>query len=71
MRPQEKPGLQVSKHPTSSSTNETFTFIVFSVMRSTTESAVARIYSALAAKAAAAAIDEDLMFAAEKGNITS
>jgi len=39
-------------------------------MRSTTESALARIYSDLATKAAAAAIDEELMFAAEKGNTT-
>ena len=69
-RPQERPGLQVSRHPISSSTNETFTFIVFSVMRSTTESALARIYSDLATKAAAAAIDEELMLAAEKGNTT-
>jgi hypothetical protein len=65
-RPQERPGLQVSRHPISSSTNETLTFIVFSVMRSTTESALARIYSDLATNAAAAAIDEELMFAAEK-----
>jgi hypothetical protein len=65
-RPQERPGLQVSRHPMSSSTNETFTFIVFSVMRSTTESSLARIYSDLATKAAAAAIDEELMFTAGK-----
>jgi hypothetical protein len=65
-RPHERPGLQVSRHPISSSTNETFTFIVFSVIRSTTESSLARIYSDLATKAAAAAIDEELMFTAEK-----
>jgi hypothetical protein len=68
-RPQERPGLQVSRHPISSSTNETFTFIVFSVMRSTTEPSLARIYSDLATKAAAAAIDEELMFTAEKKKI--
>lgn len=70
-RPQERPGLQVSRQPISSSTNDTFTFIVFSVMRLTTESALARIYRDLATKAAAAAIDEELMFPEEKGNIRS
>jgi hypothetical protein len=37
-------------------------------MRSTGISAVARMYNDLATKAAAAAIDEELMFAAEKNN---
>jgi hypothetical protein len=37
-------------------------------MRSTGISAVARMYNDLATKAAAAAIDEELMFAAEKNS---
>jgi hypothetical protein len=65
-RPQERPGSQVSRHPTISWTNETFTLILFSAMRLIGDSAVARMYSDLATKAAAAAIDEELMFAAEK-----
>jgi hypothetical protein len=65
-RPQERPGSQVSRHPTISSTNEKFTLILFSAMRLTGNSAVAIMYSGLSTKAAAAAIDEELMFAAEK-----
>ena len=69
--PQERPGSQASRHPINSSTSVTFTFIVFSVMRSTVISPVARMYNDLATKAAAAAIDEELMFAVgKKKNIT-
>lgn len=60
----EKPGSQLSRHPTNSSTKDTLTFIELSVMRFTVKSPLARIYKVRATNAAAAAIEEELIFAA-------
>lgn len=62
--PHDRPGSQVNRHPINSSTNETLTFIEFSAMRFSGKSPAVRTYKERATRAAAAAIDEELMFAA-------